>query len=152
MQGPGRQPGVSRDQIVDVALEIVEAEGLDGLTMRRLAGKLGVAATAIYWHVGDKEVLLDALAERIAARVGDIPVRGDEPVARLVSIGAGLRRNLLEQPALVGLVHQQGHTALLFQPVRRALVRELTAAGLRGSDPARALHGILSPISGSVLT
>ena len=132
MPGPAGQPGLSRDQIVGVALEIVEAEGLDGLTMRRLAGKLGVAATAIYWHVGDKEALLDALAERIAARVGDIPVAGDSPVERLVSIGAGLRRNLLEQPTLVGLVHQQGHTALLFQAVRRALVRELTAAGLRG--------------------
>lgn len=151
MPGAARQPGLSREQIVDVALEIVEAEGLDGLTMRRLAGKLGVAATAIYWHVGDKEALLDALAERIAARVGDIAVAGDDPVERLVSIGAGLRRNLLEQPTLVGLVHQQGHTALLFQPVRRALVRELTAAGLRGPVTALALHVILSHISGSVL-
>lgn len=151
MPGHARQPGLSRDRIVGVALEIVEAEGLGGLTMRRLAGKLGVAATAIYWHVGDKDALLDALAERIAARVGDIPVTGDRPVERLVSIGAGLRRNLLEQPALVGLVHQQGHTGLLFQPVRRALLRELTAAGVRGPASALALQVILSHISGSVL-
>jgi TetR/AcrR family tetracycline transcriptional repressor len=101
--------------------------------------------------VGNKERLLGALAERIAARVGDIPVRGDDPVARIVSIGAGLRRNLLEQPTLVGLVHQRGHTALLFQPGRRALVRELIAAGLRGHDAALALQVILSHISGSVL-
>lgn len=151
MPGSAGQPGLSRDRIVAVALELVEAEGLEGLTMRRLAGKLGVAATAIYWHVGDKEALLDALAERIAARVGDIPVSGATPVERVVSIGAGLRRNLLEQPALVGLVHQQGHTALLFQPVRRALVHELTAAGLHGAETARALDVILSHISGSVL-
>src|SRR5260370_28401476 len=116
MPGGARQPGVSREQIVGVALEIVEAEGLDGLTMRRLAGKLGVAATAIYWHVGDKDALLDALAERIAARAGDIPLKGDRPVERLVSIGAGLRVTLLEQPALAGLLPQPGHTALLFQP------------------------------------
>jgi TetR/AcrR family transcriptional regulator, tetracycline repressor protein len=151
MPSAARQPGLSRDQIIGVALEMVEAEGLGGLTMRRLAGKLGVAATAIYWHVGDKEALLDALAARVAARVGDIPVTGNHPVERLVSIGAGLRRNLLEQPSLVGLVHQQGHTELLFQPVRRALVRELTAAGLRGTATALALQVILSHISGSVL-
>jgi TetR/AcrR family transcriptional regulator, tetracycline repressor protein len=151
MPGSAGQPGLSRDRIVAVALELVEAEGLEGLTMRRLAGKLGVAATAIYWHVGDKEALLDALSERIAARVGDIPVAGTGPVERVVSIGAGLRRNLLEQPTLVGLVHQQGHTALLFQPVRRALVQELTAAGLRGASTALALNVILSHISGSVL-
>lgn len=155
-QGParrqGRAPaGLSADQIIDVALELVEADGLDALTMRRLAGKLGVAVTAIYWHVGDKQALLDALANRIAARVGDVPVRGTGPVERIVSLGVALRKNLLEQPELVGLVHQQGHTAVLFQPARRTLARELAGAGLGAADAALAVHVILRHISGSVL-
>jgi TetR/AcrR family tetracycline transcriptional repressor len=142
---------VSRDHVVGVALDLVQAEGIDALTMRRLAGELGLAVTAIYWHVGDKQALLDALAERIAAQVGDVEVRGDDPVTRIVSIGTALRKNLLEQPELVGLVHQQGHTAELFQPVRVALARELLAAGVDGDDAELAGHVILSHTSGSVL-
>jgi len=142
---------VSRDHVVGVALDLVQAEGIDALTMRRLASELGLAVTAIYWHVGDKQALLDALAERIAAQVGDVEVRGDDPVTRIVSIGTALRQNLLEQPELVGLVHQQGHTAELFQPVRVALARELLAAGVDGDDAELASHVILSHTSGSVL-
>lgn len=155
-EGQARVPrpdraAVSRDRIVEVALEILEADGLDGLTMRRLAAKLGVAPTAIYWHVGDKQALLDALVERLAAQIGEVRAVGRDPVTRIVSTADALRRNLLEQPHLVGLVHEQGRTAVMFQPARRVLVRELTAAGLRGRDAALAVHVILWFVSGAVL-
>lgn len=150
MAGQQRQ-GVSPERIVDVALGILESDGPDGLTMRRLAAKLGVAVTAIYWHVGDKQALLDAVVDRIAAEVGEVPVTGEDPVARIVSMGRSLRHNLLARPHLVGLVHQRGRTAVMFQPARRVLVRELTAAGLRGEDAALAVHTILWFVSGSVL-
>ena len=146
-----RQVRVTRDEVVDTALELVEAEGVDRLTMRRLAAKLGVAVTAIYWHVGDKQALLDAVAERIASQVGDLPVRGDDAVARIVSIGTALRHNLLAQPELVGLVHRQGHTNELFQPVREALLRELHTAGVDGDDADLASLVIINHTSGSVL-
>jgi AcrR family transcriptional regulator len=142
---------ITRDHVVDVALGLVQAEGVDALTMRRLARELGVAVTAIYWHVGDKQALLDALAERIAAQVGEVEGVGDDPVTRIVSIGTALRQNLLDLPELVGLVHQQGHTAELFQPVRVALARELLAAGVDGDGAELAIHVILSHTSGSVL-
>lgn len=145
------RPSVARDHVVDVALDLVQAEGIDALTMRRLAGELGLAVTAIYWHVGDKQALLDALAERIAAQVGDVEVRGDDPVARIVSIGTALRTYLLEQPELVGLVHRQGRTAELFAPVRAALSRELASAGVDGDEAELAIHVILDHTSGSVL-
>jgi TetR/AcrR family tetracycline transcriptional repressor len=150
MAGQQRQ-GVSPERIVEVALGILESDGPEGLTMRRLASKLGVAVTAIYWHVGDKQALLDAVVDRIAAEVGEVPVTGEDPVARIVSMGRSLRHNLLARPHLVGLVHQRGRTAVMFQPARRVLVRELTAAGLRGQDAALAVHTILWFVSGSVL-
>ena len=46
-------------------MQILETEGFERLTIRGLATKLGVAATSIYWHVGDKQALLDAVAERV---------------------------------------------------------------------------------------
>ena len=161
-QGPGsaaRHPrpdgaattAVSRDQVLDAAMEMLETEGIDGLTVRGLAAKLGVAVTAIYWHVGDKQALLDGVVDRVIEQIGEVSVRGRGPEARLVSVGRSLRRSLLDRPDLVAVVHRQGRIAALFQPARRVLVRELTATGLAGPDAAIAVQAILNLVVGSVL-
>jgi TetR/AcrR family transcriptional regulator, tetracycline repressor protein len=142
---------LSRDQILDTAFEILESDGIERLTVRALAAKLGVAVTAIYWHVGDKEALLDGLVERIIAQLGPVQVRGRAPEERIISIGRSLRQTLLRQPDLVAVVHRQGRTAALFQPARRVLVRELAAAGLDGADAALAVQAVLNLVIGAVL-
>ena len=152
----GPRPGtrdafLSRDRVLDTAFEIVESEGVERLTVRALAAKLGVAVTAVYWHVGDKRAVLDGLVERIIAQLGPVKVRGRQPEDRIMSIGRSLRQTLLRQPDLVAVVHRQGRTAALFQPARRVLVRELAAAGLDGADAALAVQAILNLVIGSVL-
>jgi AcrR family transcriptional regulator len=142
---------LSRDQILDTAFEILESDGIERLTVRALAAKLGVAVTAIYWHVGDKQALLDGLVERIIAQLGPVEVRGRGAEERIMTIGRSLRQTLLRQPDLVAVVHRQGRTAALFQPARRVLVRELAAVGLDGSDAAVAVQAILNLVIGSVL-
>ena len=149
---PGtRDVALSRDQILDTAFEILESDGIERLTVRALAAKLGVAVTAIYWHVGDKQAVLDGLVERIIAQLGPVQVRGRRPEERIIAIGRSLRQTLLRQPDLVAVVHRQGRTAALFQPARRVLVRELTAAGLDGADAALAVQAILDLVVGAVL-
>jgi AcrR family transcriptional regulator len=49
---------LTREQIVKVAIDLLDAEGLEGLNMRALGRRLGSAATAVYWHVGSKENLI----------------------------------------------------------------------------------------------
>jgi AcrR family transcriptional regulator len=147
----GRPAGLSRDQVLDAAMELVSSEGVQELTIRRLAAKLGVAVTAIYWHVGDKQALLDGVVDRIIDQFASVSARGSGPEQRLMSIGRSLRRSLLERPDLVAVVQRQGRIAALFQPARRVLVRELTAAGLHGADAALALRAILTLVVGSVL-
>jgi TetR/AcrR family tetracycline transcriptional repressor len=142
---------LSRDQILDTAFEILESDGIERLTVRALAAKLGVAVTAIYWHVGDKQALLDGLVERIIAQLGPVQVRGRAPEERIMSIGRSLRQTLLRQPDLVAVVHRQGRTAALFQPARRVLVRELAAAGLDGAEAALAVQAVLNLVIGAVL-
>jgi TetR/AcrR family tetracycline transcriptional repressor len=144
-------PPLSRGLVLDAGMQILESEGIDRLTIRGLAGKLGVAATAIYWHVGDKQALLDGLAERVIDQLADVSVRGRDPVSRVVSIATSLRETLLERPELVALVHRQGRTAALFQPARRLLVQELTAAGVDGAAIALAVPAVLNLVIGTVL-
>lgn len=56
---------LDRQQVIDAALRLLDDEGLDALSLRTLAGRLGVQAPTLYWHIGSKAQLLDALADAI---------------------------------------------------------------------------------------
>jgi TetR/AcrR family tetracycline transcriptional repressor len=56
---------VTRDEIVTAAVDLLDEAGLEGLTLRRLAGRLGIRAPTLYWHVRDKRELLDLIAGAI---------------------------------------------------------------------------------------
>lgn len=60
-----RQRTLSAERIVDVALALIDRDGLDRLSMRRLGSELAAGATSIYWHVPNKEALLDLLVDRL---------------------------------------------------------------------------------------
>lgn len=55
---------LTRERIVETALELLDAEGLEGLNMRALGARLNAAATAVYWHVGSKERLIAMAIDR----------------------------------------------------------------------------------------
>lgn len=59
------RPRLSRETVVDAALALSDAEGLEGLTIRRLAQHLGVTPMALYWHFKNKEELLDGVVDRM---------------------------------------------------------------------------------------
>src|SRR3954470_23457844 len=70
-----RKP-LTREAIVDAALTLLERDGMQGLSMRKLAQELGTGAASLYWHVGDKEELLSLMLDRI---VGEAAVVEAEP-------------------------------------------------------------------------
>jgi AcrR family transcriptional regulator len=65
---PARAP-LSRDAIVGAALRVVDAEGLAGMSMRRVADELGTVPSAIYWHVRNKDELLQLVLDRVAGEI-----------------------------------------------------------------------------------
>lgn len=144
-------PRVTKDALVEAALRMVEADGIEHLSMRKLAAELGVAITSIYWHVGNREALLDALVEREIADMGTIRVSGRGPEARLVSVARALRRMLLARPHVIGLVHERGMTPLMFVPAQAALAREFRAAGLEPERAALAVRSLQNHVIGSVV-
>jgi TetR/AcrR family transcriptional regulator, tetracycline repressor protein len=56
---------LDRQQVIDEALQLLDDEGLEALSLRTLAGRLGVQAPTLYWHIGSKAELLDSLADAI---------------------------------------------------------------------------------------
>ncbi|MBE2318414.1 TetR/AcrR family transcriptional regulator C-terminal domain-containing protein [Solirubrobacter sp. CPCC 204708] len=67
---------LTREKIVDAALVLLEREGLQGISMRKLAQELDAGAATLYWHVGDKERLLGLMLDRI---VGESKVVDPDP-------------------------------------------------------------------------
>jgi TetR/AcrR family tetracycline transcriptional repressor len=63
-----RQP-LTRVQVVETALEVLDESGLAGLTMRHVAERLGVKSASLYWHVRDKDELLNLVADAICAEI-----------------------------------------------------------------------------------
>lgn len=72
---------LTREEVLETAAALVKQHGPDALTMRKLAAELGTAVTSIYWHVGNRESLLDALVERTVADLAAITARGRTPAA-----------------------------------------------------------------------
>jgi TetR/AcrR family transcriptional regulator, tetracycline repressor protein len=131
----GERTRLTRDAVVDRALRLADADGLDALTIRKLATELGVTPMALYWHFRSKDELLDGLAERVWSEI-DTDVDGAAPwYAQLRGLLESLLRVLRAHPSAALLLVQsekQNESAL------RAT--EVTLEVLRGAgfDPEHA--------------
>jgi AcrR family transcriptional regulator len=91
----GRPRGLDRDAVVDASLRVLDAEGLDAVTFRRVAEELGTSATALYTYVRDKEQLVDLLLDRV---IGEVDLGVIDPAQpwqeQMRQIGRAMRRTL----------------------------------------------------------
>ncbi len=83
-----------RADVIEGALGLLDDDGLDGLTLRRLGERLGVRASALYRHVPSKEALLDAMAEAVLEGVGE-DLDGGDWAEQFHCLARRLRRALL---------------------------------------------------------
>ncbi|MCA8234175.1 tetracycline resistance transcriptional repressor TetR [Burkholderia cenocepacia] len=88
---------LTRDTVLRAALDLLDEVGIDGLSTRRLAERLGVQSPTLYWHFRNKAELLDAMAEAIMLeRHGEsLPEPGDVWDAWLAENARSFRRALL---------------------------------------------------------
>ena len=134
-RGRGRPAKLSREAILSAALALLDREGADALTMRRVAGQLGVEAMSLYRHVADRAALLEGLADRLAAEIGPRDPTGDWADA-LRAFAGDLRAIARRHPAAFALVGARTlNTPSMLGPIEDVL------AGLRrgGFTPARAI-------------
>src|SRR5687768_17437750 len=92
---------LTKEQIVRTAIELLDDEGLDGLNMRSLGKRLGAAATAVYWHVKNKDDLILLAGDRVWDEI-DLP--GPDAVgwrAAATALATGLHAMLGRHPWLV---------------------------------------------------
>lgn len=134
------QKGLARETVVRAALELLDETGLDGLTVRRLAARLGVQNPALYWHFRNKQELLDEMSRELLAPEMGGPREGETWRDWLTRRAHRYRRMLLSHRDGARLVAggDPGPT------VARAFESELEILTGLGFTPGQGLHAIAS--------
>lgn len=133
---------VSAETILDAAAGLIERDGVEAFTMRRLSEQLGVAVTSIYWHVGGKDTLFDKLVERLLSEMAALPIDGDTAVERIASLARSQRRVLIDRQHLLLIAHERDRTPMLFLPIQQTLAAELAELGVNGTEAALVLRAV----------
>jgi len=145
---------LTRELVVEAALRLMDDDGLDAVSMRRVAREVGVEAMSLYNHVRDKEDLLDGVVERIMAGFSFPDEAGD---GDWVSYGREIARQwralLKAHPNVIALFarrHKPMRSIDSLRPMEVAL-RALREMGLPVEDSVRAFQVIGGYIMGYVL-
>jgi TetR/AcrR family tetracycline transcriptional repressor len=130
----GERTRLTRGAVVDRALALADASGLDGLTIRKLATELGVTPMALYWHFRGKDELLEGLAERIWGEI-DTSVDAALPWAdQLRGMLASLVSVLRAHPAAAQLLAQSEKTSAAALNATEATLELLRSGGFSPQD------------------
>ena len=141
---PEEQKGLTRERLVEAALELIDKEGLEGLSMRALAERLQVKAASLYWHVRDRDELLDLLADAILDSVSRTRQRSSwretvqaaaGALQHSVSAHKDANRILLEVPGALGR-----------SDVARDLAAAFRSAGLQDGEAADVARMVMTQV------
>ena len=149
---PGRRAPLSRERVIEAALRLMDDEGLEAVTMRRIGRELGVEAMSLYNHVADKEDILDGICERVMSEF-DFPPSSDDWAEDCRRGARAWRRLLQAHPQVVQLFAQQRGPATTpdgMRPMEFALGL-LRRGGLSDRDTAQAFHSFGGYIQGFVM-
>jgi AcrR family transcriptional regulator len=138
---------LTRDRILQAALELADAHGIESLSMRRLAQTLGFEAMSLYNHVANKDDLLDGVLDLVLAEVEQAPAGAawDEAIrSSAISIHAAFRRHQWASPLLMSAAH--------IRPARLrqmdSLLELLRGAGFSADETYHAYHVLDGYITG----
>lgn len=146
----GEEP-LSRERILRTALGLVDEEGMGALSMRRLAGELGVDPMAIYHHLPGKDALVSGLVETVFAEMR-VPDPGDRWQDRVRAYARAYRDLARSHPNLaVHLVSDPPAAAAATLEASEALYEALAASGMEARDVVRAADLIVDYVNGFAL-
>jgi AcrR family transcriptional regulator len=140
---PGPAPRYTREELAQRALEIMDAHGAEGLTMRGLAAELGMGTMALYRYFPSKRDLMDAAIE-IAAPEIDLPAPGAAPwKEQLAALARALFRAGLRHPSLARERFERPLQSPGAMRVTDRAIGLLLEAGLSKADAVAAFKALL---------
>jgi len=141
---------LTRERIVRTAIGIVDRDGLKALSMRKLGAELGVDPMAVYYHVPNKDALLDAIVEAV---MSESDYSGDDPHASpedriMVAANAYLRAMLAHANAMPIMLSRGPNTPAAARPVE-LMMGILREAGLSPTQALAGMNAIASAVRGA---
>ncbi|WP_407564801.1 TetR/AcrR family transcriptional regulator [Streptomyces sp. 184] len=141
-------PPLSRERITEGAIALLDDEGMDRLTMRRLAERLGVGATTLYWHIDTKDDVFDLAIDAIFQEAPLPAEPGPDWREDVVATLSGCRRMLLRHPWSSALPMRPaiGPNFLAWMEAVQAM---LVRGGLKGQHVSAAFWLLLHHVQGA---
>jgi len=150
-EGGGEQP-LSRERIVATAVELLDAQGIDGLTIRRLADRLGAGAMSLYWHIDNKEGVLDLALDAVldyqrSPQIGEI----QNWRAAIVHMLEDWRATMLRHPWSASLLPRRALGPNMLSRLEW-LSKTLSDAGVAHADLNAAIWSLWNYVMGATIT
>lgn len=142
---------LSRDRVLRAALDLVDRDGADALTMRSLAKDLGVEAPSLYKHVPNKAAILDGICELIYAEVVVDDV-GEAWQDRLRAYADGFRRALLDHHAAIPILTTRAVSTDGSMLLVEIALAEFARVGFDPETARKLLNVVVAMITGMVLS
>lgn len=147
-----RRVALTRERVIAEALTVISDDGVEALSMRALATRLGVVPGALYRHVRHKEQLYDLVLDEVLAEV-DCRVDPARPwTEQIATLAQRLRTVLEHHPGIAGLLKTRAPLTPHSLAVTEAFLTGLTAAGLPEDQTALAYHLIYDYTLGFALS
>jgi AcrR family transcriptional regulator len=152
VQELGGEPPLSRERIVATAVELLDAQGLDGLTMRRLADRLGSGVMSLYWHVDNKEDVFDLALDSV------LEYRGPPQIAaprdwrgEVFHMLDDWRASMLHHPWSASLLPRRALGPNILSRME-LLSKTLSRAGVADTDLNVAIWSLWNYVMGATIT
>lgn len=148
----GAEQGLSLERIVATAVAMLDAEGLDGLKMRQLADRLGAGAMSLYWHVSNKEEVLDLALDSVLAYRGPPPNTDRQDWREdIVHMVEDWRASMLRHPWSASLLPRRALGPNLLVRLEH-LGQSLSNAGVADADLNAAIWSLWNYALGATVT
>lgn len=145
-----KTPAITREALAAAGLAVLRRDGLDALSMRKVAAELGVRAASLYWHVQDKEELLDLLADGLLWDARRLTTHGAwDTCLREMAVAYRCHLHANRDAARVMAGRMAPGPNLLY--VLDTMLGWLREAGFSGPDAARATRTVATYVQGFVL-
>lgn len=141
---------LSTERVVDAALALADASGLESLTIRRLAAVLGVSPMAVYRHVRNKDHLLDLMVDRLLEGIVDTATESRAWPERLRNLAASVQVVLEVHPSAPILLSRPYESVHALQ-LSEALLEILAAAGFDVHESVRLMQIVTGMILGPAI-
>lgn len=132
------------------SVALVDESGVDGLTMRAVAQRLGAGAMSLYRHVSGRDELLDLVLEAMTAEVPSTPLTGDWR-RDLSAVARDVRAGLLRRPHMTVLLTSRSGRGGAELPLLERTLGVLRAAGFAPREAALANHALGNYVAGAAL-